>query len=214
VARSSILLSIAITSAATGAFGQEREAVPYGEAEIVRGEQVSELKFFIVNPGDRAFEFATGGFGKGGDVPEERLVGSATGITVIPRLTFEPDTIDGRKTARSMVRIDAPVFHSAWQSRAAPREERMVVPAGERRFYYAFKVPSEYVGGEFKGGQLSKRWIAGGYQTVAKEDAVYELPDHGFGPNYVGAIPITRLIEATEKAAERKDGKRDNSQKK
>jgi hypothetical protein len=161
----------------------------HAEVEIVRGEHLSELNVYVVNPGPGDFQFPTGARGRGGDVPEGEMAGSSTGLTAIPRVTFEWNPRDGRKPPASLIEIHAPIFRSNWQSRAAPEPEIFVVPSGKRRLYYSFKVPAEYVKGEFKGGYLPRR-------EISEKGA-------GYGPReLIGAIPITRLIDVTDKKRE------------
>ena len=172
---------------------------PFSEVEIRRGEQISELKVFIVNPGQRDFEFPTGARGHGGDVPPGETAGRITGIKVIPRLTFEWDLSGNQKPRAKWIEIHPPVFSSNWQFRGNSEPEIFVVRPGERRLYYEFKVPTEYVRGKFAGGHLPRPDL---------KDKTEKSPGYGAPSEMNGAMRITRLIEVGGKKATAKDDKR------
>jgi hypothetical protein len=166
-----------------------------GEVEITRGELVSELSVFIVNNGSTEFRFPTGAKGAGDSVPENRIAGGGTGLKAVPHLTFE--RVDSVRAPHRSIHFMAPVFTSP-QNRGM-EEQVFVVPAGKRRLYYSFKVPSEYVIGRFKHGVLPRPDI---YEPLRAKGG-------GYGPiESVGAITITRLIDVTDKKVIRRDGNR------
>jgi hypothetical protein len=187
----------------TVASAVDKKDLPYAEAEIVRGEQVSEIKVFVVNPRTTRFEFDTGG--AGGEVPEGEIAGRMHGITVIPNLFFKLPGNQEQFLDGPTIKFQAPVFGRRWLSRKAPKPERFVIEPGKRRLYYVFKVPSDYVRGDFAWGYLSKGPLRRGYEPIPKENAIYEEPGSGFGPQYVEAIAITKLIESSDKATKPRD---------
>jgi hypothetical protein len=171
----------------------------YGEVEISRGQHTSQLTVFIVNSGTVAVEFKTGVVGGGGNVPEGHVAGGTTGLKVVPRLSFKCDSPDGFQAPGTVINFQAPVFTNDAQPRAS-RPQVFGLPPGKRRLYYSFKMPTEYVRGEFQSGEISRRDSRErGYVPVAKEDALWEIPETAYGHRYVGAIPITRIIEVPEK---------------
>jgi hypothetical protein len=179
---------IALCSVVRG--GDEKPVI--GEVEITRGELVSELSVFIVNNGSTDFRFPTGARGAGQSVPEDRIAGGGTGLKVVPHLTFE--RADSVRAPYQSIHFRAPIFTSP-QNRGM-EEQVFVVPAGKRRLYYSFKVPSEYVIGRFKHGVLPRPDI---YEPLKARGG-------GYGPiESVGAITITRLIDVTDKKAALKD---------
>jgi hypothetical protein len=162
------------------------------EVEIERGSNVSELSIFIINSGLTDYELPTGANGAGHTVPEGQIAGGGTGIRALPKLNFERSS-SGRAPYGEIV-VTAPVFTSR-QTRSA-EEQTFVVPAGKRRLYYRFKVPSEYVAGEFKCG------------FIARPDLVAKAKGAGYGSIELDTgIPITRLIDVTDKKAKPKDGR-------
>lgn len=160
------------------------ENEPFAEVEILRAEHVSELTVFIVNPGDRDFEFPTGASGHGGDVRPGENAGSYSGITVIPRLTFEVSLDEGRKPRASAIELQAPRYYRRWEYHSDRKPEVFIVRPGKRRLYYSFKVPTEYIQGKFLGGYLPRPDLE--YKTT------------GYGNTKMGAIRITRLIDMTD----------------
>jgi hypothetical protein len=133
---------------------QEKPSV-YGEVEIARGEHVSQLRIFVVNTGNTAVEFNTGVTGGGGNVPEGQVAGGATGLKVIPRLSFKADSPDAPQAPGTVINFQAPVFTNNAQSRSR-RPQVFEIPPGKRRLYYSFKIPTEYVRGEFYRGEISR----------------------------------------------------------
>lgn len=178
----------------------------YGEVEIARGEQISQLSVFIVNDGTNDVEFKTGVVGGGGNVPEGHVAGGTTGLKVVPRLAFKCDSPEGFQAPGTVINFQAPVFTNDAQPRAS-RPQVFVLPPGKRRLYYSFKMPTEYVKGEFDSGEISRR-AERGYGLGRKEDALWERSGTGYGPGFVSAIPIIRIIEVSEKTTDlRKDEK-------
>jgi hypothetical protein len=165
----------------------------YGELEIARGAETSELSVYIVNNSSSVFRLPTGAIG--GEVREGQMAGGATGLKVIPHVAFEWQPMGGTNTTHTVINLVAPIFTSAWTPHFDD-EQTFTIPAGKRRFYYSFKVPTEYVRGKFAGGYLPR------------PDIYEQMP--GYGTRELrGAIRITRLIDVTDKkAAAKRDASR------
>jgi hypothetical protein len=178
---------LSILCSACAALGAEAQDEPFAEVEILRGEHISKLSVFIVNPGVRDFEFPTGAHGRGGDVLPGETAGSSSGITVIPKLTFEAKLDDDHKPRASTIELQAPRYFRSWENRHDPKPEIFIVRAGKRRLYYSFKVPTDYVRGKFLGGYLPR------------PDIQNTTPGYGQTMS-IGSIQIKQLIEITDEA--------------